>query len=51
MGDGVQWNEKYIGPLLLPLLRWPVSDLAVQKLLFQPRHFGTTFSVVSAKFA
>ena len=34
MGDGVQWNEKYIGPLLLPLLRWPVSDLAVQNCFF-----------------
>ena len=26
MEDEAQWNETYIGPLLLPLLRWPVSE-------------------------
>ena len=46
----MQRNEKSIGTILLPLLRWPISDPLVQKLRFRPRHFGTTFPVVSAKF-
>ena len=46
MGKEVQWNEKYFGTMLLPLLRWPISDPPVQKLRFRPRHFGTAFAVV-----
>ena len=46
MGKDGHWNDKQNGPLLLPLLRWPLSDPPVQKLLFRPLHFGTTFSVV-----
>ena len=46
-GGAMKW--KSVGPLWLPLLRWPISDSPVQKLRFGPRHFGTTFSVVSAK--
>ena len=49
MGKEVQWNEKYFGTIWLPLLRRSISDPPVQQLRFRPRHFGTTFSVVSAK--
>ena len=36
MGKEVQWKEKYIGTLCLPLLTWPLSDPLVQKLLVRP---------------
>ena len=35
--------------MLLALLKWPISNPTVQKWVFEPRPFGTTFSVVSAK--
>ena len=34
MGKEVQWNEKYIGTILLPLVRWPKTDPLEQKLRF-----------------
>ena len=41
--------KKYFGTMLLPPLTWPISDPTVQKWVLQPRAFGTTFTVVSAK--
>ena len=35
--------------MLLPLLTWLVPDPNAPKWVFEPRQFGTTFSVVSAK--
>ena len=35
--------------MLLPLLTWLVLDPSAPKWVFEPRQFGTTFSVVSAK--
>ena len=35
--------------MLLALVRWPISNPSVQKWVFEPRPFGTTFAVVSAK--
>ena len=37
--------------MLLALVRWPISNPTVQKWVFEPRPFGTTFAVVSAKIA
>ena len=37
------------GTMLLPLLTCPISDPTVQKWFLQPRPFGTTLTVVSAK--
>ena len=39
MGKEVQWNEKYIGTLLLPLLRWPILEPPVQKIRFRLQRF------------
>ena len=35
--------------MLLALVGWPISNPSVQKWVLEPRPFGTTFAVVSAK--
>ena len=51
MGKEVQWNEKCMGTVLLPLLRWPISDPLVQKkCVFGLAILANICSVVSAKF-
>ena len=49
MGKEVQWNERFFGTILLPLLRWPMLDPSVQNCVSALLSWHYDFSDFSEK--